>query len=120
MFNRKLKARRRASKTRVRIKMSGKVRLCVHRSLKHLYAQCIIPHELGDKVLTSASTLDAEVKAAGAVSNNIHSAGIVGTIIAQRALACNIHQVVLDRSGNQYHGRVKALASAARGAGLKI
>ena len=118
MLNKKLRTRRRACKTRMRIKVSGKIRLCVRHSLKHTYAQVIATQLTGDRVLVSASTLDAEVKASGVSSNNIQAAGIIGSILAKRALAQEICQVAFDRSGHKYHGRIQKLAEAARAEGL--
>lgn len=120
MLSKKIKARRRACKTRIRIRASGKLRLCVRHSLKHTYAQVIATQLTGDQVLVAASTLDAEVKAAGALSNNIKAAGIIGSIIAKRALSKEIRQVAFDRSGHRYHGRIKKLAEAARAEGLEF
>lgn len=118
MLDKKLKRKRRATKTRAKIRELGVPRLCVGRSSKHIYAQIIISAAQGDKVLASASTLDKEVKALGVVGNNIKSATIVGNCIAKKALAAGINQVAFDRSGFKYHGRIKALAEAAREAGL--
>jgi large subunit ribosomal protein L18 len=120
MLQKKLNARRRASKTRIRIRASGKIRLCIHRTLKHFYVQLIAPHLEGDQVLASVSTLDKEVKTGGYLLNNIKTAEVLGATIAKRALACNIRQVVFDRAGYKYHGRVKALAQAARAGGLEF
>ena len=118
MLDKKLKRQRRATKTRAKIRQLGIPRLCVARSVKHLYAQIIVSGEKGDKVLASASTVDKEVKADGANANNIKSATIVGRAIAKRALAVGIKKVAFDRSGYRYHGCVKALAEAAREAEL--
>jgi large subunit ribosomal protein L18 len=118
MVDKKLKRQRRATKTRAKIRQLGIPRLCVGRSSKHLYAQIIISAEKGDKVLASASTLDKEVKASGASTNNIKSATVVGDFIAKRAIAAGITKVAFDRSGFKYHGCIKALAEAAREAGL--
>jgi large subunit ribosomal protein L18 len=118
MLHKKLKRKRRATKTRAKIKQLGVPRLCVGRSAKHLYAQIIVSVEKGDKVLASASTLDKEVKENGATANNIQSATIIGKVIAERAIAAGIKEVAFDRSGFKYHGRIKALAEAARAAEL--
>ena len=118
MSDKKLKRKRRATKTRAKIKQLGVPRLCVGRSAKHLYAQIIVSADKGDKVLASASTLDKEVKAGGANANNIKSAAIIGDVIAKRAIAAGIKEVAFDRSGFKYHGRIKALADAARAAEL--
>lgn len=91
-------------------------RLCVFRSPRHIYAQIIAPQ--GDKVLVSASTLEKDGR--GKANGNVEAAGRVGKIIAERAKAAGIEQVAFDRSGYAYHGRVKALAEAAREGGLKL
>ena len=118
MLDKKLKRQRRATKTRAKIRQLGVPRLCVGRSSKHLYAQIIVSAERGDKILASASTLDKEIKEGGAIANNIKSAVIVGNFIAKRAIAAGIKEVAFDRSGFRYHGCIKALADAAREAGL--
>jgi large subunit ribosomal protein L18 len=106
---------------RVRKKISGtpeRPRLCVFRSLSHIYAQ-IIDDSKG-VTLAQASTLDKEIKDKIAFGGNIGSATEVGKLVAQRALAKGIEDVVFDRGGYLYHGRVAALATAAREAGLKF
>lgn len=118
MLDKKLKRKRRAKKTRAKIKQLGVPRLCVGRSAKHIYAQIIVFAEKGDQVLASASTLDKEVKAGGIRANNVKSAAIIGEVIAKRAIAAGIQEVAFDRSGFKYHGRIKALADAARAAQL--
>lgn len=120
MLDKKLKRRRRATKTRAHIRRLGVARLCIARSLKHIYAQVIIYTDKSDHVVASASTLDQEVREKGGVSNNIQTASIVGTLAAERALKAGITKVAFDRSGFKYHGRVKALAQAARDAGLSF
>jgi large subunit ribosomal protein L18 len=91
-------------------------RLCVSRSNQHIYAQIISPN--GDQVLAAASTLDKELR--DAASSNIEAAANVGKLIAERAKAAGITEVAFDRSGFKYHGRVKALADAAREGGLQF
>jgi large subunit ribosomal protein L18 len=106
---------------RVRKKISGtagRPRLCVFRSLTNIYAQ-IIDDDRGE-TLASASTLDKEIKEKLAFGGNVAGATEVGTLIAQRALAKGIETVVFDRGGYIYHGRIAALAAAAREAGLKF
>lgn len=106
---------------RVRSRVVGTARsprLCVFRSLNHIYAQ-VINDEQGH-TLAAASTLDSEVKVGLGEQDKIKAAQKIGTLIAQRALAKEINQVVFDRGGYRYHGRVKALAEAAREAGLKF
>ena len=93
-------------------------RLCVYRSLDHIYAQ-IIDDQSG-RTLVSASSLDKGTRAAVKGGGNVAAAKIVGKTIAERSLAAGIHQVVFDRGGYMYHGRVQALATAAREAGLKF
>jgi large subunit ribosomal protein L18 len=109
---------RRARKTRVRIALQRATRLVVSRSNCHIYAQIIAP--TGDKVLAAASTLEAEVRKDVKNGGNKAAAAIVGKRIAERAKAAGIAQVAFDRSGFAYHGRVKALAEAAREAGLQF
>jgi len=93
-------------------------RLCVFRSLKHIYAQVI--NDLDGRTLVSASSVDKEMRKQLKGGSNVASAKVVGKIIAERALAAGIQQVVYDRGGYKYHGRVEALAQAAREAGLKF
>ena len=109
---------RRARKTRVRIAEQRATRLVVSRSNCHIYAQIIAPQ--GDKVLASASTLEAEVRKDLKNGGNKAAAALVGKRIADRAKALGIDAVAFDRSGYRYHGRVQALADAAREAGLKF
>jgi len=93
-------------------------RLCVHRSSRHIRAQ-VVDDGTG-RTLVSASSLDKEVRAAIKSGGNIAASKVVGKIVADRARAKGIEQVVFDRGGYQYHGRVQALAEAAREAGLKF
>jgi len=109
---------RRARKTRVRIAEQRATRLVVSRSNLHIYAQLIAP--TGDKVLASASTVEAEVRKDLKNGGNKAAASLVGKRIAERAKALGIETVAFDRSGYRYHGRVQALADAAREAGLKF
>jgi len=92
--------------------------LCVFRSLNHIYAQVI--DDSRGQTLVSASTLDSEVKGAAAGKTKTGKSELVGSLIARRALSKGINQVVFDRGGYKYHGRVKALAEAARQEGLKF
>jgi large subunit ribosomal protein L18 len=106
---------------RIRRKMSGtptRPRLCVYRSLNHIYAQ-IVDDALGT-TLVSASTVEKEVRGDLKNAGNIQAAKAVGKIVAERAKAKGIEAVVFDRGGYLYHGRVKALAEAARESGLKF
>lgn len=109
---------RRARKTRACIADLKVVRLCVFRTNSHIYAQVISAE--GDKVLASASTLEAEVRSSLKTGSNVEAAILVGKRIAEKAKAAGIEKVAFDRSGFQYHGRVKALAEAARENGLSF
>jgi len=109
---------RRARRARSRIKMLGANRLCVHRTPQHIYAQVISP--AGDRVMVCASTLDKEVRASIDKTGGVAAATVVGRTIAERAKAAGISRVAFDRSGFKYHGRVKALADAAREGGLEF
>src|SRR6185312_14788714 len=109
---------RRARKTRVRIAEQRATRLTVNRSNSHIYAQIIAP--TGDKVLASASTLEADVRKDVKNGGNRGAATLVGRRIAERAKALGIESVAFDRAGFRFHGRVKALADAAREGGLKF
>ena len=109
---------RRAAQTRRKIGELRAVRLSVHRTNLHIYAQVIAPE--GAKVLASASTLEKEVRAKLKNGGNKAAAAEVGKRIAEKAKGLGIEEVAFDRSGFRYHGRVKALADAAREAGLKF
>ena len=109
---------RRARKTRARIRGQKVTRLVVHRTNSHIYAQIVA--DSGDKVLTSASTLEADVKKDLKNGGNKAAAAAVGKRIAEKAKALGIETVAFDRSGFKYHGRVAALADAAREAGLSL
>ena len=109
---------RRARKTRARIRLQGVNRLCIHRTPRHIYAQVIAPN--GSEVLAAASTLDKEIRTSVKYSGNVAAAVEVGKLIAQRAIKAGITNLAFDRSGFKYHGRVKALADAARENGLSI
>ncbi|OAM26028.1 MULTISPECIES: 50S ribosomal protein L18 [Eikenella] len=109
---------RRAYKTRARIRQLGMARLCVFRSNNHIYAQII--DASGSRVLSQASTLDKEIREKIQAGSNIQAALEVGKVIAEKAKALGIERVAFDRSGFQYHGRVKALANAAREHGLNF
>jgi len=109
---------RRAKRTRMKIRELGANRLCIHRTPRHIYAQVLSAN--GEKTLASASTLDADVKSAIKNSGNTDAATTVGKIIAEKSKAAGITAVAFDRSGFKYHGRVKALAEAARENGLEF
>lgn len=106
-------------KKRIRKKVTGtaeRPRLCVFKSLKNMYAQIV--DDSAGRVLTGVSTLTADVKGAVKYGGNVASAKKVGETIAQKALSLGIKEIVFDRNGFKYHGRVKALAEGAREGGL--
>ncbi len=107
---------KRARRGRAKMRELQAVRLSVHRTPKHIYAQVIAPE--GDRVLASASTLDKSLR--GGSTGNVEAAGRVGELIAERAKAAGVSAVAFDRSGYKFHGRVKALADAARAGGLEF
>jgi large subunit ribosomal protein L18 len=109
---------RRSRQTRLKIREIGAVRLTVHRTNSHIYAQ--ITSSAGDKVLAAASSLEKEMRAKLKNGGNKGAAQAVGERIAQKAKAAGIEKVAFDRAGYRYHGRVKALAEAARAGGLKF
>jgi large subunit ribosomal protein L18 len=109
---------RRARRTRAQIRTLGANRLCIHRTPRHIYAQVIAPE--GDKVLVSASTLDGDVRKDVEKTGGAAAARVVGKVVAERAKAAGVTRVAFDRSGFKYHGRVKALADAARESGLEF
>ena len=117
-MNKKEARVRRARKTRVRIAEQRATRLVVGRSNAHIYAQIIAPS--GDKVLASASTLEVDVRKDLKNGGNKAAATVIGKRIAERAKALGIEAVAFDRAGYRFHGRVKALADAAREGGLKF
>lgn len=121
MLNRKDQRLRRSKQTRVRIALQRVARLTVHRSNSHIYASVI--SEDGSKVLASASTAEKEVRTqlgGAGKGGNTEAAALIGKRIAERAKAAGIESVAFDRSGFAYHGRIKALADAAREAGLQF
>ena len=107
---------RRAKRARSKISELRMNRLCVFRSPRHIYAQVISPE--GDKVLASASTVEKDNRTGA--TGNVDAAGKVGKMIAERAKAIGVESVAFDRSGYAYHGRIKALADAARESGLQF
>lgn len=109
---------RRARKTRARIAELKMVRLSVHRTNGHIYAQIV--DETGGRVLASASTLEAEVRTGLTNGGSTTAAAQVGKRIAEKAKAAGVGKVAFDRSGFKYHGRIKALADAARENGLEF
>jgi large subunit ribosomal protein L18 len=116
MIDKKSSRLRRARRSRIKMRELGAVRLCIHRTPRHMYAQ-IIGSE-GDRVIATASTLDGELRSGK--TGNVDAAKAVGKLIADRAKAAGVESVAFDRSGFRYHGRVKALADAAREAGLQF
>lgn len=109
---------RRARRTRAKISELRAIRLTVHRTNQHVYAQIIDP--TGAKVLASASSIEPEVRKELGNGGNVKAASLVGQRIAQKAKQAGIETVAFDRSGFRYHGRIKALADAARESGLKF
>jgi large subunit ribosomal protein L18 len=124
MMNKKEQRLRRSRQTRLRIAQQRVARLTVFRSNSHIYASVI--SDDGHRVLASASTAEKEVReqlgagASAGVGGNVNAAAIIGKRIAERAKAAGVEKVAFDRSGFAYHGRVKALAEAAREAGLQF
>ncbi|MGM0593220.1 MAG: 50S ribosomal protein L18 [Pseudomonadota bacterium] len=109
---------RRATRARAKIRELGMHRLCVNRTPRHIYAQLIAPN--GSEVLAAASTVQSDIKSAVKGTGNSDAAEAVGKAIAEKAKAAGVSKVAFDRSGFKYHGRVKALADAARENGLEF
>ena len=109
---------RRAKKSRMHIRELKKTRLSVHRTPQHIYAQIIAPE--ADQILFAASTLEKSISGELKSTGNVAAAEMVGEVLAKRAKEKGIEEVAFDRSGFAYHGRVKALAEAARKGGLKF
>ena len=118
MLNTNEARQRRGRKTRARIAKQKAIRLSVHRTNLHIYAHVISAD--GGTVLASASTLEAEVRKSIVNGGNAAAAAIVGKRIAEKANSAGVTSVAFDRSGNRYHGRIKALADAARENGLQF
>jgi large subunit ribosomal protein L18 len=109
----------RATKARSKIRELRAYRLCVHRTPRHMYAQIIAP--TGSEVVVSASTLEKALsETIEGYKGNVTAAAVIGKTIAERAKAAGVERVAFDRSGFRYHGRVKALADAARANGLQF
>ena len=108
--------RRERTRRRIRSRQTGRLRLSVSRTLKHIYAQII--DDVNSRTLVAASSLSPEMKEKLKTGGNVSAAEAVGRLIAEKALAQGLKSVVFDRGGHLYHGRVKALAEAARKAGL--
>lgn len=109
---------RRARRTRAKIRELGAHRLTVHRTPRHIYAQVVAPG--GARVIAAASTVQKELREGLHATGNIEAAAAVGRAIADKAKAAGITRVAFDRSGFKYHGRIKALADAARENGLEL
>ncbi|MBK81925.1 MAG: 50S ribosomal protein L18 [Gammaproteobacteria bacterium] len=116
MKDKKVTRLRRARRGRMKMRELGATRLSVHRTPRHIYAQVISP--AGDQVLATASTLEKDLRSGA--TGNVDAAAKVGALIAERAKSAGITKVAFDRSGFKYHGRVKALAEAAREGGLEF
>jgi large subunit ribosomal protein L18 len=116
-MNSKMARTRRAKKTRAKIKELSMPRLSVYRTPRHIYAQLVLQ---GGKIAASASTLNAEVKKECAYGGNIKAAAVVGMVISSKIKDLGITKISFDRSGFKYHGRIKALADAARLQGLEF
>lgn len=117
-MNKKTARMRRAKRSRMKMRDLGVVRLCVSRTPRHTYAQIISGD--ANTVIASASTVEKEMRSDLAFTGNIAAATAVGALIAQRAKDKGVEKVAFDRSGFKYHGRIKALADAAREAGLNF
>jgi large subunit ribosomal protein L18 len=109
---------RRGLKAKIRIKLSGRPRLVVHRSGMHIYSQIMLANESGDVVMAQCSSIDKEIASKLKGKNKVDQATMVCEMLAKRAKDKGISQVAFDRAGYKYHGRVKALAAGAREAGL--
>ena len=118
MIDKTIARHRRARQTRLKIREVGAVRLTVHRTNTNIYAQITSPS--GDQVLASASTVEKEVRIQLKNGGNRKAAEVIGQRIAAKAKEKGIESVAFDRAGYRYHGRVKALAEAARAGGLKF
>lgn len=118
MSMKKTSRMRRSARTRAKIKELGIYRLCVNRTPRHIYAQVIAPS--GAEVVAAASTVQADIKSEAKNTGNSEAAALVGKVIAEKAKAAGVTKVAFDRSGFKYHGRVKALADAARENGLEF
>ena len=111
---------RRGLRTRLKIRELGVCRLCVHRTPRQIYAQLINPAPTGDRTLAAASTLESALRQMLKSTGDVDAAKAVGKAIAEKAKAIGITRVAFDRSGFKYHGRIKALAEAARENGLEF
>ncbi len=116
MSDKKVSRQRRAKRVRMKIREQGVTRLCINRTPRHIYAQIIAAE--GDRVHANDSKLEKELRAGSSSNMGAESAG--GKLVAERGVAAGVTSVAFDRSGFKYHGRVKALADAAREAGLEF
>lgn len=117
-MNKKLTRIRRGKRTRYKARAAGALRLCIHRTPRHIYAQVIDDQQ--SNVLASSSSVEAGVRSEVKYTGNVEAAKVVGKLIAERAKEKGVSKVAFDRSGFKYHGRVQALADAAREAGLEF
>ena len=117
-MNKKLARIRRGKRTRMKMRDQGVDRLSIYRSSRHIYAQIIAGSD--NKIIASASTVEKKLGQSLKYTGNIEAASAVGKLVAERAKESGISTVAFDRSGFKYHGRVQALADAAREAGLKF
>jgi large subunit ribosomal protein L18 len=117
-LRKKARLRRKISIRKRLVGSEARPRLCVFRSTKHIYAQVI--DDSSGRTLASASTMEKEVKKQAGFENKVAAAGFIGKLIGERAMAKGIKQVVFDRNGFLYHGRVKAVSEAAREVGLEF
>lgn len=118
MHKKTISRQRRARRARMHMRKLGVHRLCVHRTPQHIYAQVLAPD--GSQTRVCASTVEKSLRAECGQTGNCDAATLVGRTIAERAKAAGVEQVAFDRAGFAYHGRVKALAEAAREGGLKF
>lgn len=117
-MNKRLSRLRRAKRTRMKIRDLEATRLCVHKTPRHMYAQ--VTTSDGSKTIVCASTLDKELRTKLKATGNVDAAKEVGKLLAKRAIEAGIRAVAFDRSGFPFHGRIKALADAAREDGLEF
>lgn len=118
MMNKRKSRLRRATRARAKIRELAVPRLCIYKTPSHIYAQLISP--CGSRILASASTLDKDIRTKVKHGGNMDAAKIIGEIIGKKVIDAGVKKVAFDRSGFQYHGRVRALADAARGAGVEF
>ncbi len=118
MISKKANSLRRAKRTRAKISELGAHRLTIHRTPRHIYAQVITPD--GGTVVAAASTVQKAISGDAKYTGNVDAASLVGKAIAEQSKSAGVTNVAFDRSGFRYHGRVKALAEAAREGGLEF